>query len=191
MFSTRILSCLVVASTIAFGATSALAVQPLDTYVVRDVGVGPLDNTVSFDQTSLAKILPQGVTFSPKTIELEGAAPYTVLRVSRGKELLLELESNGDRKKPRLTGVTVFTRRIPDARGARVNASLKSLYRYGENPDCIPGAGRYTGRIFCTVPKLDHLIYIFGAKKPAEAGVLPPPAEIANWRLIAIMWSAT
>lgn len=191
MFSTRILSCLVAATAAAFFATAALAVQPLDTYVVRDTGVGPLDNKVSFDQASLAKLLPQGVTFSQKTIELEGAAPYTVLRVSKGKELLFEFESNGDRKKPRLTGITVFTRRIADARGARVNASLKSLYHYGETPDCIPGAGRYTGRIFCTVPKLDHLIYVFGGKKPAEAGVLPPPAEIANWRLIAIMWSAT
>ncbi|MEN6542524.1 DUF1131 family protein [Parvibaculum sp.] len=191
MFSTRILSCLVATTAAAFFATAALAVQPLDTYVVGDAGVGPLDNKVPFDQASLAKLLPQGVTFSRKTIELEGAAPYTVLRVSKGKELLFEFESNGDRKKPRLTGITVFTRRIADTRGARVNASLKSLYHYGETPDCIPGAGRYTGRIFCTVPKLDHLIYVFGGKKPAEAGVLPPPAEIANWRLIAIMWSAT
>lgn len=191
MLSKSILSCLVAVAATAFSATVAFAVQPLDTYVVRDAGVGPLDNKVPFDQAELEKILPEGVTFQPQTVELEGAAPYTVLRVSRGKNLLLELESNGDRKKPRVTGVTVFTSRIADARGARVKARLSSLYHYGEKPDCIPGAGRYTGRIFCTVPKLDHVIYIFGGKKPAEDGVLPPPAEIANWRLIAIMWSAT
>lgn len=191
MLSKRILSCLVAVAATAFAATAALAGQPLESYVVRDAGVGPLDSKVPFDQAALAKILPQGVTFQPQIVELEGAAPYTVLRISKGKELLLELESNGDRKKPRVTGVTVFTPRIADARGARVKASLNSLYRYGEKPDCIPGAGRYTGRIFCTVPKLDHVIYIFGGKKPAEAGILPPPAEIAKWRLIAIMWSAT
>lgn len=173
----------------AAGASAATPAR-IDSYVVRETGLGPLNDKTPFETKTLEMLLPAGLTFRPEKVTLEGAAPYTVLRVWKGEELLMELESNGDRKDPHVTGITVFTRRIADAKGARVGARMKSLYRYGDRPDCIPGAGRYVGRIFCTAAKSDHIIYIFAGKRPAKAGEMPPPAEYAMWRLTAIMWSA-
>lgn len=191
MVSKRILQCLslMVAMSVAT-ISAAVASAPLESYVVRETGVGPLDATVAFDVKVLEKLLPTEVKILPETVRIEGAANYTVLRVWKDKELLMELESNGDRKAPRVTGVTVFTPRIADEKGARIKARMKSLYHYGDRPDCIPGAGRYSGRIFCTATKSDHIIYVFGGEKPAKAGEMPPPAEYAKWRLKAIMWSA-
>lgn len=186
-----ILQCLALTGAMSLAAVDVEAAPaPIGSYVVRETGVGPFDATVAFDVETLEKLLPAGSTVAPETVRIEGAADYTVLRVWKDKELLMELESNGDRKAPRVTGVTVFTPRIADEKGARIKARMKSLYRYGDRPDCIPGAGRYTGRIFCTATKSAHIIYVFGGEKPAKAGEMPPPAEYAKWRLKAIMWSA-
>lgn len=171
-------------------AAKAQAAGPVDQYAVREFGVGPLDASVPFEQGAVEGLLPAGVSVKWESVQFGKALPYPVMRVWDGPELLMELESYTPHN-PRLTGITVLTPRIADAQGARVGASLKSLYHYGDRPDCISGVGRFSGHAICHAPTSTHIFYVFGGKKPAAENTLPTWAKLAKWRLVAIMWSVT
>lgn len=169
---------------------AAQAAESVDGYVVNENGVGPLDATTPLEPVAIEKRLPEGFSVRWESVQFGNAAPYPVLRVWDGGKVLMELESYTPHN-PQLTGITVLTPRIADERGARVGARMKSLYRYGDKPDCMPGVGRFSGAAICHAPSSAHVFYIFRGKKPAPENVVPAWDELAKSKLVAIMWSAS
>lgn len=171
-------------------ACAAQAAESVDSYVVHESGVGPLDASTPFEPAAVEKRLPEGFSVRWESVQFGNAAPYPVLRVWEGGKVLMELESYTPHN-PQLTGITVLTPRIADERGARVGAPMKSLYRYGNKPDCMPGVGRFSGAAICHAPGSAHVFYVFRGKKPAPQDAVPAWNELATWKLVALMWSAS
>ena len=170
-------------------STHASAADPVDQYVVRETGVGPLDAETPLDPHAVEGLLPAGLSARWESVQFPGALPYPVLRVWDGSTLLFELESATPHN-PVLSSIAVLSPRIADAHGVRVGAFYRSLFKHNDDPACQSGFGRFSGRAVCRAPDSAHVFYVFSGPKPLASGVLPAPDELARWRVLAILWRA-
>lgn len=174
---------------VAVISTHASAADPVDQYVVREMGIGPLDAETPLDPHAVEGLLPAGLSARWESVQFPGALPHPVLRVWDGPALLFELESATPHN-PVLSSIAVLSPRVADARGTRVGAFYSGLYGHKDDPACQPGFGRFSGRAVCRAPGSAHVFYVFAGPKPLESGALPASDELARWRVLAILWRA-
>lgn len=172
-----------------FGLTCALALalfacsKPID-ITVAQANVGPITIKTEFDAAVIEKLLPK--------LDVEAAVSSAlqpgehVIRVSNGGTPLFEIY-------PALGGKTVesvlvLDESIKDEKGVHIGSAFGEAIPGANLGDCMAGSGEKTGRLYCPQPGSTHVIYELQGPSPAPDGVVPPIAELKDWRVTSMLW---
>ncbi len=175
------------------GSAPAKAAPPAPLFMLSADGVGPLNASTPFNLRQIGDAF-QNFNVAEEIRFLNGSQ-YPMITVRQGAEHLLSV--NPDHRGENIFSIIIYHNRIGNKLGHRIGQKFSEVYRYGRIGECGPGIEEWAGKVMCYAPQNNNILYLFAGEQAASAQVapkrsveasVPPPDEMTDWRLEAIVW---
>jgi hypothetical protein len=153
---------------------------------LSDSGLGGITAATPFDHDAIARAVP-GCTVRRQTAASEGE-PVDVLTITDGDTpiALVFPDWNGQ-----IFSVLVQSPSVRNRLGPTIGLRFQTVFGPDSEPVCVPGVEDSSGRVLCPSSPGSRLAYVFDGAWSGPDGTLPSAAELADWRLTALLWRPT
>lgn len=184
------LACLLGVIVAGCSAESETTVQPVETasplFVLSPDGVGPLNAQTPFNLVKIGDAF-QDYNVAEETHFMDGEK-YPVITVRQQVKPLLSI--NADYQQKNIFSVVVHDKSIGNKLGHTLGMRFVDIYPAGQLEQCALGMDEWANKVLCYAPKSTNILYVFAGPVEGVMDKVPPPANLVDWTLDAMVWKA-
>ena len=153
-------------------------------FVMSPDGVGPLNADTPYNLIRIGDAFQDFNVTEETTFQQGEKVP--VITIRKDVEPLLSI--NPDFKHNGIFSIIVHDNRVANRLGHRLGDSYRDVYHYGKVEKCVPALAEWKGKVMCYAPDAGNILYLFAGGQGLADDQVPPPEQMADWQLDAIVW---